>query len=132
MRGVCENVILLARKIDIEQLVSFRGRGGSVFRPQLESFPRCIFQMSRQRGARNAEQFCCAALVTIGLIVNEAYVPLDGSGERKIDMVMSLMLIVRPRGPGAGRLPMPWRLRLFGGFLLFSSLSWRRAGGSYQ
>jgi hypothetical protein len=71
MRGVYEDVILLARKIDIE-LVSFRGRGGSVFRPQLESFPRCIFQMSRQRGARNAEQFCCAALVAIGLIVNEA------------------------------------------------------------
>jgi hypothetical protein len=110
MCGACENVILLARKIDIEQLVSFRGRGGPFLGHNRTHFSTAFSNVAKAWRAKCRAVLLCG----VGCGWSDCKRSVCAAGrqrERKIDIVMSLMLIVRPRGPGAGRLPMPWRLR---------------------
>ena len=53
-----------------------------------------ISKMPRQRGSGNAKQFRRASLVTIRLLVNKMHMPSDRAGQREIDTVLTLAVII--------------------------------------
>jgi len=53
-----------------------------------------IPKVSRQRGSGNTEQLRCPPLIATCLLINKMHVPSDRAGEREIDTVLTLVVIV--------------------------------------